>query len=72
MKYATKENTKLGDIVSVPINNEFMEKEQICQKYEVVLALKSTVNQEKQIVGTGQKPLPDLIEFSDEVAFTNN
>ena len=69
MKYATKENTKLGDIVSVPINNEFMEKEQICQKYEVVLALKSIVNQEKQIVGTGQEPLPDLIELNDEVAF---
>ena len=72
MKYATKQNTKIGDSVLVPLNGEFMHDEQICLEYEVVLALKCKIPKEKQIVGSGQKELPQLIEFNDEMAYFDN
>lgn len=65
--YATKENTEIGDTVLVPLQGEFMEDEQICEEYEVVLALKKKVHPSK-ILGTGQEQNPQYILFTDEVA----
>lgn len=69
MKYAKPADTHLGDIISVPINGEFMEDEQICQKYEVVKALKCLTPVSEQIVATGEEPMPLLLEFTDEIGF---
>jgi len=69
MKYANPKNAKVGDKVLVPINGEFMQDEQICQEYEVVLALKCKTPQEKQIVATCEPPMPMLLEFTDQVGY---
>lgn len=68
MTYATKENTNIGDTVLVPIHGEFMQKEQICQEYEVVVTLKCKTKPENQIVATGEPPMPEYLEFNDEIA----
>ncbi len=67
MKFATRENTKVGDTVLIPINNEWMEDEQICLEYEVVLALK--LKSKDQIVGKDQEPLREFYEFRDDLAY---
>lgn len=69
MKYATRENTKVGDTVLIPLNGEWMEDEQIMVEHEVVLAFRCKISPDKQIVGKGQAPLPLLREFNDETAF---
>ena len=68
MIYAKPDNTEVGQTVSVPINGKFMHDEQICQEYVVVKALKCLTPQSGQIVGTGEEPMPMLLEFTDETA----
>lgn len=72
MKYATPQNTKLGDTVLLPINGQFDEDELICHAYKVVLALEK--QGEDRIVGVDgngkeQEHLPKLIKFNPEIAF---
>lgn len=69
MRQATKENTTIGETVIVPIQGEFMEKEQICLEYEVVIALKCKVKPENQIVGSDELPMPEYLEFNNEMAY---
>jgi len=69
MEYATQENTQIGDTVLIPIQGEFMHDEQICIEYEVILALKAKVKPNKQVIGIGQEPLPEFIEFRDDMAY---
>lgn len=69
MKYATKQNTKVGDVVLIPIEGEWMHDEQIMVEHEVVMAFKCLVKPEDQIVGSGHKPLPLLAEFHDDIAY---
>jgi len=68
MTWATRKNTKEGDIVIVPLQNEWMRDEQICEEYEVVLALKKKTHPSK-IVGEGQEQNPEWMKFSDEMAY---
>tara|TARA_R100001086_G_scaffold170822_2_gene93340 strand:- start:1636 stop:1875 length:240 start_codon:yes stop_codon:yes gene_type:complete len=77
MTWATPANTSVGDSVLVPLQNEFMQKEQICIEYEVVrrdsykrkLALRCKVKPEDQIVGTGQPPLPEYLPFTGQEGY---
>lgn len=69
MTWASPKNSKLGDKVLVPLQNEFMSDEQICLEYEVVLALRCNVKPEDQIVGSGQKPLPEFLPFTGQEGF---
>jgi len=69
MKYAKAEDCYLGDIISVPIDGEYMQDEQICQSYEVVKALKCRTPQSEQIVAKGEQPMPLLLEFTDQTGF---
>ena len=41
MKYATRENSKEGDTVLIPLDGEHMYKEQICEKNKIVWAFLS-------------------------------
>lgn len=68
MIYATKQNTKVGDTVLIPIEGQWMSDEQIMLEHEVILAFKCKVPADKQIVETGLKPLPELSEFHDDIA----
>jgi hypothetical protein len=72
MRQATKENTAIGEIVWVPIQGEFMKKEQIYIEYEVVIALKCKLKPEQQIVGSNEKPMPEYLEFNNEMAYKIN
>lgn len=69
MKFVKKENLTVGDIVAIPIHGEFMQEEQICQKYEVVLAFKCLSKPEDQIIATTEEPMPMLIEAMDDMAY---
>lgn len=63
MQYATPQNTEIGETVLIPLQNEFMHDEQICIEYEVILALKAKIKPNKQVVGAGQEPLPEIMPF---------
>ncbi len=69
MRYVTHENYKLGEKVLIPINGEWMQDGQIMCEYEIVLAFKCKVPEEEQIVGEGRDPLPQLMEFHDDIAY---
>jgi len=69
MKYAKVKDLYIGDIVSVPINGEMMQEEQICQDYIVVKALKCMTPPQEQIIATGEKCMPMLLELTDETGF---
>lgn len=69
MRFATRKNTKLGDIVRVPLNGEEFYEEQFTLDYEVVLALRAKVKPEDQMVGEGKEPLPEWLPFTDEMAY---
>lgn len=70
MKPATKQNTEIGEAVLVPIHGETLNLDvQIHIEYEVVIALRCKVKPEDQIIGTNQKPMPEFIEFNDEMAY---
>ncbi len=60
MKYATKENSQIGDTVLVPLEGEWMEDEQICTEYEIVLALKRKGN---------NYSMSEYLPFNDEMAY---
>lgn len=66
MNYAKVNEADIGDKVLVPINGEFLQNEQICQEYEVVLALKCKTPASEQIVAEGEEPMPTLLEFTNE------
>lgn len=70
MNYANKNNTKIGDIVRVPLNGEIesMHDEIFMLDYEVVLALRAKTKPEEQMVATGQEPLPEWLPFIDGMA----
>lgn len=68
MKWATRENTEIGDTVLVPIHGEMWHDEQICLEYEVVVALRTKIKPDGQIVGEGQEPLPEYLPFVDGMA----
>lgn len=72
MKYATKENTKIGDTVLIPIDGEWLGKEQIMIEHEVVMAFKCKIKPEDQIIGSGYTALPELREFYDDIALIFN
>lgn len=67
MTYATRQNSKEGDVVLVPLNNEFWEDEPLCQTYEIVTVLK--LKGEQTVVPVGQEPLPEYLPFTDEMAY---
>ncbi len=67
--FATPKNTKIGEIVGVPLNNESGHDEQFCLDYEVVLALRTKIKPEEQVVGVGQEPLPEYLPFTNEIAY---
>lgn len=69
MRYATPQNTNIGDTVNIPIEGEFMHDEQLCIEYEVVLALRAKIKPEDQIVGDGQPPLKEWYLFTNEIAY---
>jgi hypothetical protein len=72
MSYANPKESKVGDYVDVPINGEFMQDEQITQRYTVVLALKCNTPPNEQIIADGQEPMPTLLEFTSETGYVDN
>ena len=68
MDYVKPEDTELGDILLVPIHGEFMNREQICQKYKVVKALECLTPAKEQIVVNGEEPMPQLMPLIEGIA----